>query len=203
MKHNALTHFSLLPALAAALAGCGGQQASNVQPGAAAAQAASTDSSAPKSAQAAADGAVLSGSGYKITAAKGWKDGAAAAPKTVDLVIAAAPKEQFAANLNVVVVPATPGETLQAAKKQLPIVYPRSFTQYVQLKQGDITVDGTPGMTNTANHTAGSPPHTLWMHQAFFIKGGKVYTLTCTALDSNHAEYEADFNAMIQSLKWN
>jgi hypothetical protein len=182
----------LVPVLAAVVAGCGGSQSGDAD---------STAASSVGSSTVAGAGS-LSRKGYSITPAEGWTENSTAMAGQAELVLMAKPQDAFAANLNVVIMPGAAGESLQAAKEQMPAMYAKMFNKYTPIEQADLSVDGAPAISNTATHETGTPPRKLWMHQVFAIKGDKAYTFTCTSLDSNHAQNKAAFDSMISSVKW-
>lgn len=203
MRRTVTVRF-IVPLLVAATAGCASNPPSNPpsNPDTPADSAASNPARASSGASSGASSAAMTGTGYAITPSEGWTNNSAALAGTADRVLSAPPRDQFAANLNVVIGPAAAGETLEGAKAQLPLAYPKMFTRYAQVKQGDLSMDGAAGISNTATYESGTPPRKIWMHQAFVIRNNKVYTFTCTALDANHGDYEADFESMLNSVKW-
>lgn len=146
--------------------------------------------------------AAINGSAYQVTPATGWQQIGNNAASGVELMLASPAVDGFAPNLNVVVVPATPGETLENDKAQMAVMFPKMFTNYAQVGQGDITVGGLPAFYNTSTSDSGTPPQRLWTHQVFVLKNNQAYTFTCSTLDSNHSDQEGVFQSMIQSVRW-
>ena len=150
----------------------------------------------PKAAQ-----AFQSAKNYSITPPAGWTTNKSGLMGT-DVIFMAPPAKQYAANINVVVVPAAPGETLEKGAVQINQVLPRAMNGFKKLSQGYGTLGGVRSLSITANHKMGTPPRLLWMKQTYVLRKGQTYTFTCTALAENHAQYKAAFDAALKSVRW-
>jgi hypothetical protein len=139
--------------------------------------------------------------GYTIAAPAGWKVDSSGLMGT-DLVLMAKPQNGFAANLNVVVTAASPGQTLAQGHSYITQTYPRLFNNYKKLAQGNTTIGGVPAISVTATHSMGTPPRTLRMHQVIAIRRGSIYTFTCTAANADYAKFDAAFKSALKSVKW-
>jgi hypothetical protein len=139
--------------------------------------------------------------GYTIVAPASWNVDSSGMMGT-DLIIIAKPHNGFSANLNVVVAPASAGQTLAQGRKYIDQAYPRMFNNYKRLAQGNTSLGGVPAITITATHAMGTPPRTLRMHQAIALKNGAVYTFTCTAGNADYARFDAAFKSALKSIKW-
>jgi hypothetical protein len=139
--------------------------------------------------------------GYTIVAPAGWNVDGSGTMGT-DLIMIAKPRNGFSANLNVVVAPASPGQTLAQGQAYISQAYPRLFNNYKKIAQGRTSLGGVPALSLTATHAMGTPPRTLRMHQAIALKGGSVYTFTCTAANADYAKFDAAFKSALKSVKW-
>jgi hypothetical protein len=148
-----------------------------------------------------AGGAVFtSDKGYKITLAKDWSS--RKGEGIYDVFISAAKKDDFIANLNVVVTPSTPGEMLDSYPEALDTLLSSQVANYESVSHEFITVDGERAYAHTATYQFGFPARTIRLKQVIVLRDGKDYTFTCTGLDSNHEEYDPAFQGMLDSIKW-
>lgn len=138
---------------------------------------------------------------YSISAPRGWQVDTSGTMGT-DMIVIAKPYKGFTANLNVVVAPASPGQTLAQGRKYIDQTYPRLFNSYKKLAQGSMSLGGVPAITITATHAMGTPPRTLRMHQVIALRGGSIYTFTCTAANADYARFDAAFKSALKSVKW-
>jgi hypothetical protein len=139
--------------------------------------------------------------GYTITVPAGWNVDSSGT-MGADFIAMARPYNNFTANLNVVVAPASAGQTLAQGRAYINQAYPRVFTNYKKLAQGNTSLGGVPAITITATHDMGTPPKTLRMHQAIVLKNGAVYTFTCTAANADYARFDTAFKSALKSVKW-
>ena len=146
-------------------------------------------------------GSYLSPKGYEITPAPGWQLDMHG-PMSTDLVIIAKPASKFTANLNVIVAPCPRGATLSQLRAAEDTVLKSMTGGFKPISQGYTTIDGTKVLVTLANHDMESPHRQLYIHQDVAIKNGYAYTFTCTALQSNHAAYDAAFTQMLASIRW-
>jgi len=155
----------------------------------------------PVGAKLSAPKAVQSAKGYSITPPAGWtmhQNGIMGA----DMFVAAPPAKGYAANINVVIVPAAPGETLEKDAVKIPQMMPRVLSGYKKLSHSYGTLGGLRALTITANHKMGTPPRLLWMKQVLVLRKGQAYVFTCTALHENHADYRGAFETALKSVRW-
>jgi hypothetical protein len=139
--------------------------------------------------------------GYTITTPTGWNVDSSGMMGT-DFTMVARPHNGFSANLNVVVVRASAGETLADGRKIIDQTHPRFFNNYKKLAQGSTSLGGVPAITLTATQEMGTPPRTLRMHQAIALRHGAVYTFTCTAANADYAKFDVGFQSALKSVKW-
>ncbi|BDI32836.1 hypothetical protein CCAX7_48870 [Capsulimonas corticalis] len=138
-----------------------------------------------------------SAKGYSITPASAWKTNSSGMMGT-DVFFYTMPVHGFAPNLNVVVTPTTPGDTLATGMQQIKSMYPHIFTHYhsVQLTRGSI--GGYPAILSAGTYISGD--NHLRMRQVAVIRGPKSYVFTCTAPDAVFAKYNGDFTQMLASV---
>lgn len=139
--------------------------------------------------------------GYSITPPARWNLNGSGVMGT-DVVIAAPPAKNYAAHLNIVVIKAAPGETLEADLPKINAAMPKTLNSYKRVSQKITSIGGVRALETVATHKIGTPPRKLWMHQTLVLLNGQGYTFTCTALDGNHKTYEPAFKAMLKSVRW-
>jgi hypothetical protein len=111
-------------------------------------------------------------------------------------------QDDSAPSLNVVVMAAAPGETLDKARQQINELLPRMSTDYQLISQGSTTLGGVEAFYNTSTHTSGTPPQVSRMHQVYVLRNNRAYTFTCGALDARYADLESAFTASLKSVVW-
>ena len=162
----------------------------------------------PDEAQGAAQAALLAstptvGSSYEITPAKGWTvKSDIGATNAAELVVMAPEKEGFTANLNVVIVPAIPGETLDKVKGQIAQLYPKMFNNYSLISQTDTQVGGETALQNIGSYELGTPPRKILINQVIVLKDNRAFTFSCTSLDAPTDDHKPALNAMLASIRW-
>ncbi len=145
----------------------------------------------------------VSKNGYRITPPAGWKT-MPGSTTTPDVIFLAPPVKGFSANINVVVTPAAPGETITQVPTQIRPLFSRMFTAFSPMSQGYTTTDGAKAYTHTARYTMGNGPQKLRMRmrQVIALRKGKAYTFTCTAGDAQYANNAKAFDAALKSIRW-
>lgn len=144
--------------------------------------------------------AITSPKGYSIVPAHGWQN----KPGTMgaDMFIFAKPAGGFSSNLNVVVTPTAPGDSLKKLPAQMAAAYPKMFTNYHSLGGKYLKVGGHDSYESSGTYEMGTPSRTLRLRQDFVIIGSKAYVVTCTAPNASFATYTPAFNAMVKSMKF-
>jgi hypothetical protein len=117
-------------------------------------------------------------------------------------VFLAPAQDGFAANLNIVVENIPAGTTMTDLDGQ-EALFASIFANYAKIESGYTTLGGQQAYAFSANYDAGTPARRLWGRSLTVLRGSQSYTFTCTALDSNHHEFEAPFQAMLNSVQWN
>lgn len=141
----------------------------------------------------------VSPNGYSVTPAPQWQVNHSGV-MGMDVFIYTRPTDGFAPNLNAVIGPTKPGETLEQAQGQIAAMYPRMFTQFHMIKTGYETVGDARALFIIATHLQGM--NHLSLRQDFVLRNGKVYTFTCTALTTQQARYAPAFTQMLHSVRW-
>jgi len=117
-----------------------------------------------------------------------------------DVIILTRAAGGFAPNLNVVITPAQPGQTLEQGKAQLSAMYPRVFAQYKMVKSGYAILGGVRALLVAGTYSQGI--NHLSMRQDIVLQNGKVYTFTCTSPAALQARYAPAFAQMLRSVRW-
>jgi hypothetical protein len=142
----------------------------------------------------------VSPKGYQIMPPAGWKvdnSGIMGA----DLFILSPDNDGFTANLNVIVIEAPKGMTLEEFREQTKKGY-QALTDYQQISQDYITIDGVRAICTVGDHTDDSSKDRLYMKQITTILNGNGYFFTFTAPAVGHEKYDSDFSNMIKSIQW-
>lgn len=141
----------------------------------------------------------VSAKGYSVTPPAGWSANKSGVMGTDVIIFTRAPGG-FAPNLNVVITPAQPGQTLAQGQAQIAQVYPRLFTQFYMVKTGQEALGGQPALLVVGTYLQGA--QRLSMRQDLVVKNGKVYTFTCTSPVSVQAKYGPAFAQLLHSVRW-
>lgn len=141
----------------------------------------------------------VSSKGYSLTPPAGWRVDKSGMMGT-DVLVIASPVGGFAPNLNVVITPAPPGQTLDDARKQIATMYPRAFAGYKSLAQSFGTQGGVRTLRLMGTYTRQG--RLLRMRQIIALKNGSAYTFTCTEPEAVHAKLDPAFDKMLQSIRW-
>lgn len=141
----------------------------------------------------------VSEQGYGLDPPSGWKVSTEGRPM-VDMMAVAPRDSDFAANMNVTVVNAN--GTPDVAYQQMQAMMPRMFPGYQMSAHRNVTVDGEPALDVTSVYNLPLNNQRMWLRQMVAFHGGKTYTFSCTALDSNRSRYEPAFNTSLASVHW-
>lgn len=144
-------------------------------------------------------GPFVSSKGYALTPPAGWRVDKSGMMGT-DVVVIAPTVGGFAPNLNVVITPAPPGQTLDAAPKQIAAMYPRVFSDYKSMSQSFGTLGGVRTLRVMGTYTRAG--RRLRMRQVIALKNGSAYTFTCTEPEAVHAKLDPAFDKMLASIRW-
>ncbi len=142
---------------------------------------------------------VVSAKGYSITPAAGWTLNHSGLMGT-DVIVFTRAAGGFAPNLNVVITPAQPGQTLEQGRAQVALMYPRMFTQFHMVKTGYEPLDTARALLIAGTYTQGVNHRS--MCQDIVLENGKVYTFTCTSPVAMQARYAPAFAQMLHSVRW-
>ena len=164
-------------------------------------KAAPAKAAAPTKAAPAKSATFTSNQGYSITPPKGWTTDRSGLLGT-EVIFMAKPKNGFAANMSVAMTKTRSGETIQQSRAGIDQAYPRMFNRFKWIGRGYTTVNGAPALVHTANHSMGTPPRRIWVHQVMAFKNGLMYAFTCTALDRDRNLYKATFDNALKSIRW-
>lgn len=137
--------------------------------------------------------------GYSVAPAPQWTINHTGVMGT-DVIIFTRAAGGFAPNLNVVITPAPPGQTLEQGRAQVAVMYPRLFTQFHMVKSGYESMGGVRALLVVGTYMHGPTP--LSMRQDIVVQNGKVYTFTCTAPTAMQARYAPAFAQMLHSVRW-
>lgn len=122
------------------------------------------------------------------------------------LVMTAPLVDDYAASVNLFVTPLIDKPRLKDMASELLHAYPASFENFILEKQEQTTLNGIPAIAITATHRTLSPgvtsPNTLRMYQVLTIRNQELFVFSCTALDSNFAQYKSDFQFILDSVRW-
>lgn len=137
--------------------------------------------------------------GYSVAPAPGWQANHSGLMGS-DVIIFTRAAGGFAPNLNVVIVPAQPGQTLEQGQAQIAAMYPHAFTQFHMVKTGYEPVGSLRALLVVGTYVQGTSH--LSMRQDIVLKNGKVYTFTCTVPLAMQARYAPAFSQMLHSVRW-
>ena len=139
--------------------------------------------------------------GYSLQAPAGWKL-QKPGPMASDMMIMAAPRNGFAANINVVVTPRENGMTLEGAKTQLPAMYRKMFTSFKLIGQKTIPFQGGRALQIDATYQMGSPAKTIRLQQIAALHGKSAFIFTATVLNADFKTYQPRFKSIFDSVRW-
>lgn len=140
-------------------------------------------------------------SGYSLDAAAGWK--VKSTPGGLpELFVMGSPVAGFTPNLNVVVIKAPVGVTLDQIAAVTPKTLKSVSTNWKPLATGNTTLGGKRAAFLEYTAEMGTPKRVLWFRQVIVITAGKVCTFTCTALPGRRAASAKAFGAMMKSVRW-
>ncbi len=137
--------------------------------------------------------------GYSIAPAPQWQANRSGLMGS-DVIIFTRAAGGFAPNLNVVIVPAQPGQTLEQGQAQIAAMYPHAFTQFHMVKTGYEPVGSVRALLVMGTYVQGTSH--LSMRQDIVLKNGKVYTFTCTTPVALQARYAPAYSQMLHSVRW-
>ncbi len=137
--------------------------------------------------------------GYAVTPAPGWSVNHTGIMGT-DVIVFTRAAGGFAPNLNVVITPAQPGQTLEQGRAQVAQMYPRMFTQFHMVKTGYEPLGSVRALLIAGTYTQGV--NHLSMRQDIVLQNGKVYTFTCTSPVAMQARCAPAFTQMLHSVRW-
>jgi hypothetical protein len=150
----------------------------------------------------AATGAALSGTGYRLNLASGWRDATKQASQSAfrfDVVIVK-PRKRFSTNVNIIRVKAP----REVAPKDLRDTYRGELDSIGATGVTDSTpfaVDGDDGITYQYDKKAPTGDQ-LRGRQVLVVHGGYVHTITLTATDSQFEAANKQFDSMLSSWHW-
>lgn len=144
----------------------------------------------------------VSSAGYQMTPPLNWQVDTSGRGVNADVFFIGPSADNSPPSINVIVLAATPGETLQSAQTQINDLMPRIMTDYKLVDQGYTTLGGVQAFYNTSTSTSGTPAQVSRLHQVVALKNNRAYTFTCGSLDSDFANYDGAFKAALDSVRW-
>ncbi|BDI29949.1 hypothetical protein CCAX7_20000 [Capsulimonas corticalis] len=147
--------------------------------------------------------AYRSDEGYRLTPVRDWTAQAPQAPGG-DVHFVEPGLHPYPANLGLHISPVPPAMTiddLSAHRAEIEAGLAKE-AQYVPVDHGTETVAGEKAMFITAQLKNPQIATPVWVRLAFVLHGGKLYRFTGLCPDADHAQYDAAFQMMIQSLRW-